>query len=23
DHQLCPRCTNPEWTKVSRAKRMT
>ena len=23
DHQLCPRCTNPEWTKVSRAKRIT
>ena len=23
DHQLCPRCTNPEWTKVSRAKRLT
>ncbi|PAC67173.1 hypothetical protein CGS27_29060, partial [Enterobacter cloacae] len=23
DHQLCPRCTNPEWTKVSRAKRNT
>ncbi|MEH0885882.1 DUF421 domain-containing protein [Enterobacter sp. UNJFSC 003] len=22
-HQLCPRCTNPEWTKVSRAKRIT
>ena len=23
DHQLCPRCTNPVWTKVSRAKRIT
>ena len=23
EHQLCPRCTNPEWTKVSRAKRIT
>jgi uncharacterized membrane protein YcaP (DUF421 family) len=23
DHQLCPRCANPEWTKVSRAKRIT
>ncbi|EAP1039183.1 DUF421 domain-containing protein [Salmonella enterica] len=23
DHQLCPRCTNPEWTKVSRAIRVT
>ncbi|KKY79396.1 MULTISPECIES: DUF421 domain-containing protein [unclassified Leclercia] len=22
DHMLCPRCTNPEWTKVSRAKRL-
>ncbi|MCU6209332.1 DUF421 domain-containing protein, partial [Enterobacter cloacae] len=22
DHQLCPRCANPEWTKVSRAKRL-
>ncbi len=22
-HQLCPRCKNPEWTKVSRAKRIT
>lgn len=22
DHQLCPRCTNPEWSKVSRAKRL-
>jgi len=21
DRQLCPRCANPEWTKVSRAKR--
>jgi uncharacterized membrane protein YcaP (DUF421 family) len=23
DHQLCPRCANPEWTKASRAKRVT
>ena len=23
DRQLCPRCANPEWTKVSRAKRIT
>lgn len=23
EHQLCPRCANPEWTKVSRAKRIT
>ena len=23
DHQLCPRCANPEWTTVSRAKRIT
>jgi len=23
DHQLCPRCAHPEWTKVSRAKRIT
>lgn len=23
DHQLCPRCANPVWTKVSRAKRIT
>lgn len=23
DHQLCPRCANPVWTKVSRAKRVT
>lgn len=22
-HQLCPRCANPEWTRVSRAKRIT
>lgn len=22
DHQLCPRCKNPEWTKVSQAKRI-
>ncbi|MCM2772478.1 hypothetical protein LP675_15665, partial [Escherichia coli] len=21
--QLCPRCANPEWTKASRAKRVT
>ncbi|CAK7085060.1 MAG: hypothetical protein CITR_04256 [Citrobacter freundii] len=23
DHQLCPRCANPEWSKASRAKRVT
>lgn len=23
EHQLCPRCANPEWSKVSRAKRIT
>ncbi|WP_253377937.1 DUF421 domain-containing protein [unidentified bacterial endosymbiont] len=23
DHQLCPRCANPEWSRVSRAKRIT
>lgn len=23
EHQLCPRCAHPEWTKVSRAKRIT
>lgn len=23
DRRLCPRCANPEWTKVSRAKRIT
>ena len=23
DHLLCPRCANPVWTKVSRAKRVT
>lgn len=23
DHRLCPRCANPEWTRVSRAKRIT
>ena len=23
DHQLCPRCANPEWSKASRAKRIT
>ncbi|URO00658.1 DUF421 domain-containing protein [Leclercia adecarboxylata] len=22
DHKLCPRCANPEWSKVSRAKRI-
>lgn len=23
DHQLCPRCANPEWSKASREKRVT
>ncbi|HDI5889301.1 DUF421 domain-containing protein, partial [Escherichia coli] len=23
EKQLCPRCANPEWTKASRAKRVT
>lgn len=23
DHLLCPRCANPEWSRVSRAKRIT
>ncbi|MDU4230146.1 MAG: DUF421 domain-containing protein, partial [Klebsiella grimontii] len=23
DKQLCPRCANAEWSKVSRAKRVT
>jgi len=23
DHQLCPRCANPEWSKASRALRIT
>lgn len=23
EHQLCPRCANPEWSKASRAKRIT
>lgn len=23
DHQLCPRCAHPEWSKASRAKRIT
>lgn len=23
EHQLCPRCANPEWSKASRAKRVT